>query len=123
MGQQTTAPLLKGWEAQGAVRAGTTTLPHSTEHLEVSDRLNSWDFPGSPLVKSSPFNAGDTGLIPDQRAKIPHESWPKNQNIKQKQYCNKFNKDFFKWSTSKIRKIPDGLLVSKGKLFHLKCSH
>ena len=26
---------------------------------------------------------------------------PKNQNIKQKQYCNKFNKDFKKWSTSK----------------------
>ena len=27
-------------------------------------------------------------------AKIPHASGPKNQNIKQKQYCNKFNKDF-----------------------------
>ena len=26
---------------------------------------------------------------------------PKNQNLKQKQYCNKFNKDFKKWSTSK----------------------
>ena len=24
----------------------------------------------------------------------------KNQTIKQKQYCNKFNKDFFKWSMS-----------------------
>ena len=29
-------------------------------------------------------------------AKIPHASRPKNQNIKQKQYCNKFNKDFKK---------------------------
>ena len=28
------------------------------------------------------------------RAKIPHVSWPENQNIKQKQYCNKFIKDF-----------------------------
>ena len=27
-------------------------------------------------------------------AKIPHASWPKNHNMKQKQYCNKFNKDF-----------------------------
>ena len=25
---------------------------------------------------------------------IPHASWPKNQNIKRKQHCNKFNKDF-----------------------------
>ena len=33
-------------------------------------------------------------LIPGQGAKIPHASRPKNQNIKQKQYCNKFNKDF-----------------------------
>ena len=33
-------------------------------------------------------------LIPGQGAKIPHASGPKNQNIKQKQYCNKFNKDF-----------------------------
>ena len=31
-------------------------------------------------------------MIPGQRAGIPHASWPKNQNIKQKQY-NKFNKD------------------------------
>ena len=46
-------------------------------------------------------NAGGVGSIPGQGAKIPHASWPKNQNIKQKQYCNKFNKDFKKWSTSK----------------------
>ena len=35
-----------------------------------------------------PSNAGDV--------KIPHASWLKNQNIKQKQYCNKFIKDFKK---------------------------
>ena len=34
------------------------------------------------------------GLIPGEGAKIPHASQPKNQNMKQKQYCNKFNKDF-----------------------------
>ena len=28
--------------------------------------------------------------------KIPPALWPKSQNIKQKQYCNKFNKDFKK---------------------------
>ena len=31
--------------------------------------------------------------IPGQGAKIPHASPPRNQNIKQKQYCNKCNKD------------------------------
>ena len=42
------------------------------------------DFPGGPVVKTSPSNAGGTGSIPGWGAKIPHASWPKNQNIKQK---------------------------------------
>ena len=46
------------------------------------------------MVKTSPSNAGGAGSIPGQGAKNPHPSWPKNQNIKQKQYCNKFNKNF-----------------------------
>ena len=29
--------------------------------------------------------------IPGQGVKIPHVSEPKNQNVKQKQYCNTFN--------------------------------
>ena len=53
------------------------------------------DFPGSPVVRrTSPSNAGGAGSVPGRGAKIPHASGPKNQNIKQKQYCNKFNKDF-----------------------------
>ena len=39
------------------------------------------------------FNAGDAGSIPDWEAKILHTLGPKNRNIKQNQYCNKFNKD------------------------------
>ena len=40
-----------------------------------------------------------------QEAMIPHTSWPKNpKNIKQKQYCNKFNKDFKNDSLQKILK-------------------
>ena len=57
--------------------------------------MTSGDVGGGPVVKTSLSNAGDTGSIPGQRAKTPHASWPKNQNIKQKQYCSKFNKDFF----------------------------
>ena len=53
-----------------------------------------WVFFGIPMVKTSPSNAGHLGSITGLGARIPHASWPKNQNIKQKQYCNKFNKDF-----------------------------
>ena len=47
-----------------------------------------WDFPGSPVVKTLPSNAADASSIAGWRAKIPHALWPKNQDIKQKQYCN-----------------------------------
>ena len=52
------------------------------------------EFSGGPVIKISSSNTGDAGSIPGQGAKIPHASWPKTQNIKQKQYFNKFNKDF-----------------------------
>ena len=52
------------------------------------------DFIDGPVVKTLPFNAGGLGLIPGWGAKSPHASRPKNHNIKQKQYCNKFHKDF-----------------------------
>ena len=44
------------------------------------------DFPGGPVVKTLPSNAGGAGLIPGWGAKIPDASQPKNQTIKQKQY-------------------------------------
>ena len=46
------------------------------------------------MVKTSPSSAGAEGSIPGQGAKTPQASWPRNQNTKQKLYCNKFNKDF-----------------------------
>ena len=33
---------------------------------------SSGDFPGSPVVKNPPYNAGDAGSIPGQGTKIPH---------------------------------------------------
>ena len=58
------------------------------------------------MVKTSPPSAGDGSLIPGQGAKILHASWLKNQNIKPKQYCNTFNKDFKKWTIKKpLKKI------------------
>ena len=54
---------------------------------------SSWkdEYGGTSLATQC--NAGDVGSIPGQGAKISHALRPKHQNIKQKQYCNKFNKD------------------------------
>ena len=65
------------------------------------------------MFKILPTDAGVASLIPGldrteiqiQGAEIPPASGSKSQNIKQKQYWNKFNKDFFKkWSTSEKKK-------------------
>ena len=40
-------------------------------------------------------SAGGVGSIPSPAAKIPHASRPKKiEHRQQKQYCNKFNRDF-----------------------------
>ena len=52
------------------------------------------DFPDGPVVKTLPSSAGGAGSIPGGGTRIPHASRPKNQDIKQKQYCNIFSKDF-----------------------------
>ena len=40
------------------------------------------------------FGAEGVGSVPGQGAKIPYAARQKNRNMKQKHYCNKFNKDF-----------------------------
>ena len=67
-------------------------------------KLQAQDFPGGTVVKTSPFSAEGACLVPDQGAKIPQASQPKNQNIKKKQYCNKFKKDFKNGPYQKIFK-------------------
>ena len=57
---------------------------------------NPWDFPGGTVVGTLPSNAGSVGSIPGERAKLPQAYTPKNHNIKENQYCNKFNKDLKK---------------------------
>ena len=49
-------------------------------HLSRSSQ--GWEFPGGPVVKTSPSNAGGAGSIPGWGTKIPHALRPKNQNIK-----------------------------------------
>ena len=51
------------------------------------------DYPGGPVVKTSPSSAESGGSIPGHVTKIPHASGPKTKT-KQKQHSNKFNKNF-----------------------------
>ena len=54
------------------------------------------DFAGGPAMRLHLSMQG-AGLARGQGAKIPHALQPKNQNRKkQKQYCNKSDKDFKK---------------------------
>ena len=45
-------------------------------------KLHTWDFPGGPVVKTSPSNAGGAGLIPALGPKIPRASKPKKKKAK-----------------------------------------
>ena len=38
--------------------------------MKINNKL--WNFPGGPVVKNPPSNAGDAGSIPGWGAKIPH---------------------------------------------------
>ena len=51
-------------------------------------------FPGGPVVKTLPFSEKGVGSIPGRGAEMSCVLQPKSQNIKQKQYCNKFSRDF-----------------------------
>ena len=57
-------------------------------------RKRIWDFSGSPVGKTLPSDAGDMDSIVSQGAEISQALRPQHQNMKQKQCCNKFNKDF-----------------------------
>ena len=71
------------WVAQAENHCGNTELRTFLQGL-----------PGSPVFKSSPSNAGDVGSIPSEELRSCMFLQPKTQNIQQKQYPNKFNKDF-----------------------------
>ena len=52
------------------------------------------DFPYGPVLRTSPSSAEGAGSIPGRGPKIPHALQSENRGVKQKQYCNKFKKDF-----------------------------
>ena len=50
----------------------------------ISKACGPWDFPGGPVVKTLPSNAGGAYSFPVWGPKIPHALWPKIQNRKEK---------------------------------------
>ena len=60
----------------------TATMIFLTVEEPKSLKVNSGDFPDSPLVKTSPSNAGSTDSISGQGARFPHALQPKNQNLR-----------------------------------------
>ena len=80
------------------------------------------------MVKTSLSNAGGPGWIPGPGTKIPHLSWPnKQKNLKHKECCNKFNKDFKNGSHYKnkvLKKIPQNEEKEMGGVNkHYLCYH
>ena len=63
----------------GRKQWNTTEQLTSSLSLRVYLNTLTGDFPGSPEVKTLPFNAGGAGSIPGQRAKMPHASQPKKK--------------------------------------------
>ena len=88
------------WKQKEKLRVITSISAYQTtekrlfqEKIKLQSKHVVGNFPGSPMVKTSPSNGAGTGSIPGWRAKMPRASRPKNQNRRQKQYCNKLNKD------------------------------
>ena len=53
----------------------------------LSLRIYHRDFPGGPVVKNLPSNAGDVGLILDQGTKIPWGNWTHMPLLKKQCAC------------------------------------
>ena len=83
--------MIRGDSESIETRCGQILIHSRCSDLEISLFR---DFSSGPVVKTLPSPAESVGSIPDQGAKTPHALGPKNQDLKQKQYCNKFNEDF-----------------------------
>ena len=87
----------RGSLPQGPVSAATSGLWKKNDKIRdlFFSTKNLWGFPGGPVVKTLPSNAGGAGSIPSQGAKTTPWLMVKNTDHKQqKQYCKQFNKDF-----------------------------
>ena len=69
-----------------------STLREEDRQVIINEDSVRRGLPGGPVVKTLLSSAEVVSSILDRGTKIPHASRPKNQNIGQKQYYNKFNK-------------------------------
>ena len=77
---------------------------------------HSEDFPGGPVVKTSPSRVGVTGSIPGQGANLPHASWPENQSIKNRN-------NIVTNSITTLKMVHIFLNLKKKKRPFISCSH
>ena len=82
LGGQTWELLSSEEEEREGLSARNAVLSLCLDSLTMSQprhvKTQPEDFPGGPVVKTSPSNVGDAGSIPGWGVKIPHASWPKN---------------------------------------------
>ena len=65
---------------KGRGEVGLQTVEDLYQNIK---NIHRWDFPGGPVAKTSPSNAGGAGSIPGWGAKMSHASETKNRNMKQ----------------------------------------
>ena len=65
-----------------------------------ASRLQNWDFPGGPVVKNLPSNAGDMGSIPGGGTNIPHAKGQLNPWAETKTWFSQINKYWKKIKTA-----------------------
>ena len=82
------------WDSMGGDVVWLMCASRKRQQSQLGLKNVDWDFPGGPAIKTSPSNVGSVGSIPGRGSKTPHASRPKNWNMNQKQYCNRFSKDF-----------------------------
>ena len=54
-------------------KKSTYRMGENISDKEFISKIYKGDFPGGPVVKNPPYNAGDMGSIPGQETGIPHE--------------------------------------------------
>ena len=59
------------------MRTGNVHTAGASGRLAVPLKSLKREFPGGPVVKTSPANAGSASSIPGRGAKIPDALWPK----------------------------------------------
>ena len=93
---QGSASNIRIWQVVG-LQGSNDLVHHKDRRSRFLLKYLRWcdlDFPGGPVIKTLPFSEKGVGSIPGRGAEMSWVLQPKSQNIQQKQYCNKFSRDF-----------------------------